>query len=98
MRRLFLALPFLILGILYLFMELRQDYLMIVTLNWLTFALEYRYGGESREGEELVAFGVSGSTVIMPVHTTFAEVFAAFMFLMEMASLFAKFKLLPNRP
>ena len=93
MRRLLIALPFLVLGLFYLFMELRMDYLMVLLLGWLTFALEYRYGGESREGEELVAFSVSASIVIAPLHMTFAEVFAAFIFMMEVASLFAKFKL-----
>ncbi|NJE10047.1 hypothetical protein [Thermococcus sp. MAR1] len=93
MRRLLIALPFLVLGLFYLFMELRMGYLMVVLLGWLTFALEYRYGGESKEGEELVAFSVSASIVIAPLHVAFAEVFAVFIFLMEVASLFAKFKL-----
>lgn len=96
MRRLLIALPFLLFGLGVLFWRLTFTRTIVVLLNWLTFALEYRYGGESREGEELVAVGVSGSSVMLPVHPTFAEAFAVFMFMLELAALFVKFKLKPN--
>ncbi|NJE06244.1 hypothetical protein E3E36_08835 [Thermococcus sp. M36] len=93
MRRLFFALPFLAIGVLYLFMDLRETPLIIVTLGWLTFALEYRYGGESKDGEELIALGISMSVVLMPIHQALAELLALFMFILELTVLFVKFKL-----
>ena len=59
MRKLFYALPFLVFGLCVLMMEPTISRLIVVELAWLTFLIEYRYGGESREGEELVALGVS---------------------------------------
>ncbi|AIU70327.1 hypothetical protein TEU_08275 [Thermococcus eurythermalis] len=59
MRKLFYALPFLVFGLCVLMMEPTISRLIVVGLAWLTFLIEYRYGGESREGEELVALGVS---------------------------------------
>jgi|GEM_PF-3574236 len=97
MRRILIAVPFLIIGLAYLLMDFNEASLVTMTLNWLTFMLEYRYGGESREAEELVAFGVSGSSVLLPLHPAFAEGFAVFMFAMEMAGLFARFRLASNR-
>ncbi|AEK72476.1 hypothetical protein GQS_02875 [Thermococcus sp. 4557] len=93
MRRLLLALPFLILGVLYLFVDFRETPLIIVALNWLTFALEYRYGGESKEGEELVALGVSMSILLLPLHEAIAEILALFIFILVMTALFIKFKM-----
>ncbi|MCD6372778.1 MAG: hypothetical protein J7L37_04435 [Thermococcus sp.] len=92
MRRLFYALPFLIFGFCALMMELTIPRLVIVGLTWLTFALEYRYGGESKEGEELVALGVSISTVLMPVHQVLSVILALFIFMLEVTALFVKFK------
>ena len=97
MRRLLVAIPFLIIGLAYLSVNFQKAVFITMVLNWLTFALEYRYGGESREGEELVAIGVSGSSILLPTHPSFAEGLAVFMFVMEIAGLFAKFKLRANQ-
>ncbi len=86
MRRLYIAVPFLVYSLAYLFWMFRPVLAFFVLLNWLTFLLEYLYGGESRECEELVAFGVSMALVLLPLGgyiTLFAEVFTAFMFAFE---------------
>ena len=96
MRRLFYALPFLVLGLGLLFWEPTVARAAVVLLGWLTFALEYRYGGGSREGEELVALGVSVPLLLMllpSIYQTLAEFLAVFMFLLEMTVLFVKFKM-----
>ncbi|NJE03212.1 hypothetical protein [Thermococcus sp. MV11] len=93
MRRLFYALPFLVLGLGLLFWEPTVARAAVVLLGWLTFALEYRYGGGSREGEELVALGVSVPLLLLPISQTLAEFLAVFMFVLELAALFVKFKL-----
>lgn len=93
MRRLFYALPFLVFGLCVLMMEPTISRLIVVGLAWLTFLIEYRYGGESREGEELVALGVSTALVLMPLHVTVSLILAVSIFLLELAALFIKFKL-----
>jgi hypothetical protein len=93
MRRLFYALPFLVLGLGLLFWEPTVARAAVVLLGWLTFALEYRYGGGSREGEELVALGVSVPLLLLPISQTLAELLVVFMFVLELAALFVKFKL-----
>ena len=93
MRRLFYALPFLIFGFCALMMEPTISRLIIVGLAWLTFLIEYCYGGESREGEELVALGVSTAVVLMPLHRAVSLILAVSMFVLELAALFIKFKL-----
>ncbi len=95
MRRLYIAVPFLVYSMAYLFWMFRPVLAFFVLLNWLTFLLEYRYGGESREGEELVAFGVSMALVLLPLGgyiTLFAEVFTAFMFAFEFFAVLMKAK------
>ncbi|ASJ04384.1 hypothetical protein [Thermococcus barossii] len=93
MRRLFYALPFLVFGLGLLFWEPTVARAAVVLLGWLTFALEYRYGGGSREGEELVALGVSVPLYLLLINQTLAELLAVFMFVLELAALFVKFKL-----
>ena len=93
MRRLFYALPFLIFGFCALMIEPTISRLIVVGLAWLTFLIEYRYGGESREGEELVALGVSTAVVLMPLHRAVSLILAVSMFVLELAALFIKFKL-----
>lgn len=93
MRRLFYALPFLIFGFCALMIEPTIPRLIVVGLAWLTFLIEYRYGGESREGEELVALGVSTAVVLMPLHRAVSLILAVSMFVLELAALFIKFKL-----
>ncbi|NJE60905.1 hypothetical protein E3E51_03955 [Thermococcus sp. 21S7] len=91
-RRLFYAIPFLLFGLGLLFWQLTFARAMVVLLGWLTFAMEYRYGGESREGDELVALGISMPVVLIPVHEAIAETLALFIFILVMADLFIKFK------
>lgn len=93
MRRLFYALPFLVFGLCVLMMEPTISRLIVVGLAWLTFLIEYRYGGESREGEELVALGASTAVVLMPLHPVVSLILAVSIFLLELAALFIKFKL-----
>lgn len=93
MRKLFYALPFLVFGLCVLMMEPTISRLIVVGLAWLTFLIEYRYGGESREGEELVALGVSTAVVLMPLHRAVSLILAVSMFVLELAALFIKFKL-----
>jgi len=95
MRRLYFAVPFLIYSLAYLFWMFRPTIAFFVILNWLVFLLEYSYGGESREGEELVAFGVSMALILLPLGghiTLFAEVFTVFMFVFEFFSILIKAK------
>ncbi|NJE30941.1 hypothetical protein E3E38_07785 [Thermococcus sp. 18S1] len=92
MRRLLYALPFLFLGLALLFWRLTPTGAMVVLLAWLTFVLEYRYGGESREGDELVALGVSISVLLLPLHEAIAEILALFIFILAMTALVIKFK------
>lgn len=93
MRKLFYALPFLVFGLCVLMMEPTISRLIVVGLAWLTFLIEYRYGGESREGEELVALGVSTALVLMPLYRAVSLILAVSIFLLELAALFIKFKL-----
>ncbi|KUH33602.1 hypothetical protein APY94_05255 [Thermococcus celericrescens] len=92
MRRLLYALPFLLFGLGLLFWQLTFTRTIVVFLGWLTFALEYRYGGESRENDELVALGISMSIVLMPLHEAIAEILALFTFILVMTALVIKFK------
>ncbi|WP_457741394.1 hypothetical protein [Thermococcus sp.] len=87
MRKLFYSLPFLFFGFGLMFWWFNFIRALVVVLGLLTFALEYRYGGESRETEELVAIGISMSNLLLPVFPTFSEVLAVFIFLLEFASL-----------
>ncbi|QDA31154.1 hypothetical protein FH039_05460 [Thermococcus indicus] len=93
MRRLLFALPFLLAGFLYLFMDFRETPMIILTLGWLAFALEYRYDGESTESDELVALAISMSVVLIPLHEGVAEILALFIFILVMTALFIKFKM-----
>ncbi|WP_297499683.1 hypothetical protein [Thermococcus sp.] len=95
MRRLYWAVPFLAYPLAYLFWEFRPALAFFVALNWLVFLMEYRYGGESKESEELTVFGVSMALLLLPVGgyiTVFAEVFTAFMFIFEFLIVLLKAK------
>ncbi|WP_148882434.1 hypothetical protein [Thermococcus aciditolerans] len=93
MRKLLYALPFLILATGFLMVDFRPAVIVPITLNWLTFWLEYRYGSESKEGDELIALGISMSSVLIPAHQAFAELLAFVIFVLELTALFVKFKL-----
>lgn len=97
MRRLYYSLPFLLFATGYLLWEFRMTPAVIVLLNWLTFFMEHRYGGESKEGEELIAVGIivssslwlGGGSLI-----SIAEFLALFVFILEFTSLLIKSRVL----
>ncbi|WP_099210401.1 hypothetical protein [Thermococcus henrietii] len=70
MRRVLYALPFLLIGLGVLMVELTVYRLLVVGLNWLTFLIEYRCGGEGRGGE-LVAIGIATSLALSLCHRRF---------------------------
>lgn len=91
-RSIFYALPFLLFGLGLLFWQLTFTRTIVIFLAWLTFALEYRYGGESRESDELAALGISMSIVLLPLHEAIAEILALFIFILVMTVLVIKFE------
>ena len=93
MRRLYWAVPFMVYSIAYLLWEFQPTIAFFLVLDWLAFLIEYRYGGESKKGEEMTVFGVAAALVILPLGgyvTMFAEVITAFMFSLELAGAFVK--------
>jgi hypothetical protein len=93
MRRLYYALPFLLIATAYLVWNVRITLGVIVILNWLTFFLECRYGGESKEGEELIALGIAASSSLGLGRGVFASIgkfLALFIFILELTSLIVK--------
>jgi hypothetical protein len=89
MRRVLYALPFLLIGLGVLMVELTGYRLLVVGLNWLTFLIEYRYGGEGREGE-LVAIGIATSLALLPVSPTISKVLAVFTLLLVLGGNYMK--------
>jgi len=93
MRKLYWAVPFLIYDAVLLFWAFVFSNVMVVLLNFLTFMLEYRYGGESKESEELVVFSIALSSLLLPlggVFSSFALLLAGFVFFLELAVVFLK--------
>ena len=84
MRRLYWAIPFLLFLVAYLFGNLTIPALVVTLLNWATFLLEYRYGGESKEAEELIVIGLVTSSVLI----TFGEELFRLLAIVEAFSLF----------
>jgi len=89
MRRIFYALPFLLFGLCALMVELTVARLIIVGLAWLTFLIEYRYGGEGRKGE-LVAIGIATSLALLLVSPAMSKVLAVFTFLLVLSGNYLK--------
>ncbi|ASJ08988.1 hypothetical protein A3L11_07010 [Thermococcus siculi] len=93
MKRLYWAIPFLLYEAAYLFWRLTIPGLTVMVSNLLTFFVEYRYGGESRESEELIAVGIAMSSLLLPIGgsiTSFATIFAGFLFLLEFTAAFVR--------
>jgi len=93
MRRLYWAVPFLIYDAAYLSWVFVLPNVAVTFFNLLTFLLEYRYGGESKEGEELVVACIAGSSLLLPlggVFSSFAVLLTGFMFFLELAAAFVK--------
>jgi hypothetical protein len=93
MRRLYYALPFLLFATGYVFWDFRETPAIIVLLNWLTFFMGHRYGGESKEGEELVAVSITVSSSLWlggGLLISLAEFLALFVFILEFMSLLIK--------
>ncbi len=93
MRRLYWAVPFLIYDLLLLCYMFVIQNIAVALFNLLTFFLEYRYGGESKEGEELVVGGIVMSSILVPLgglFSSFAVLLAGFMFLLELTATFVK--------
>lgn len=97
MRRLYWAIPFLLFLVAYLFGYLKISALAVTLLNWATFLLEYRYGGESKEAEELIVIGLVTSSVLITLgeelFRLLAIVEAFSLFLLELTATFLKLKL-----
>ena len=89
MRRVLYALPFLLIGLGVLMVELTVYRLLVVGLNWLTFLIEYRYGGEGRGGE-LVAIGIATSLALLPVSPAISKVLAVFTLLLVLGGNYMK--------
>ena len=93
MRRLYWAIPFLMYEAAYLFLVFVLPNVAVAFFNLLTFLIEYRYGGESKEGEELTAVGIIMSSLLLPLGgsiASFAAVFAGFLFFLEFTAAFVK--------
>ena len=93
MRRLYWAVPFLLYNVFYSFWVYVLPNVVVAFFNLLTFLIEYRYGGESKEGEELVVFGIALSSLLLPVGdlvASFASALAGFMFFLELTAAFVK--------
>ncbi|WP_054840477.1 hypothetical protein [Thermococcus sp. JCM 11816] len=89
MRRLYYALPFLLIATGYVLWNVRITPGIIALFNWLTFFLELRYGGESKEGEELVAMSIAVSSLLGLGKGTLAsigEFLALFTFILELTA------------
>jgi hypothetical protein len=99
MRQLYYSLPFLIFATGYVFWEFKVIPAVIVLLNWLTFFMEHRYGGESKAGEELITIGILLSCSLWPGGGSLipiSEFLALFLFILELASLLIRFRTLPK--
>ncbi|ASJ06920.1 hypothetical protein [Thermococcus pacificus] len=96
MRRLYWAVPFRLFLAAYLFWSLTLPALVVTLLNWGTFLLEYRCGGESKEAEELVVVGLVTSSALIVLEEELFRVLAvveAFsLFLLEFTAAFFKLK------
>lgn len=97
MRRLYWAVPFLLFLVAYLFGHLTLPALAVTLLNWGTFLLEYRYGGESKEAEEMVVVGLVTSSALIvfeeELFRVLAVVGAFSLFFLEFTATFFKLKL-----
>lgn len=90
MRRLLYALPFLLFGLVLLFVELTLEKVFVVGINCLTFVIEYRYSDGNREGDELAALGISMSLVLLPMYPSVSKLLALFMLLLVLGGLYIR--------
>ena len=93
MRRLYWAVPFLIYDLFLLCYMFVLQNVAVALFNLLTFFIEYRYGGESKEGEELAVVGIVMSSALVPLgglFSSFAVLLAGFMFFLELTAAFVK--------